>query len=39
VNPIPIFYDRTTYGKYGSASMDIFTQYGAKLLSVEDALK
>ena len=30
-------HDRVTYAKYGSAFMDIFTRYGGKLLSVEEA--
>ena len=30
-------HDRVTYAKYGSPFMDIFTRYGGKLLSVEEA--
>ena len=32
-------HDRATYAKYGSAFMDIFTQYEGKLLSVEETPK
>ena len=30
-------HDRETYARYGSAFMDIFSPYGGKLLSVEEA--
>ena len=30
-------HDRATYAKYGSAFMDIFSPYGGRLLSVDEA--
>ena len=32
-------HDRATYAKYGSGFMDIFSRYGGRLLSVDEAPK